>query len=253
VSAPRGDADRLPESRTGNPVPEAGVASMFDSIAPVYDRMNTLMTGGLDGGWRRAAARAARLSPGDAVLDMACGTGKLTIELARVVGPAGRVVGVDLSEEMLGRARRACAGLGQVELKRANALALPFEAGTFDAATIAFGLRNLSSFEDGLREMARVVRPGGRVVCLELTQPRRHWTAQAYRAVFGIAAPTLGRLQGHRNAYAYLPRSLDGFPGARELAGTMSRAGLVDVRFKRLGPGVVALHSAAVEEALAGS
>jgi len=252
VSAPRGDTGGLPESRTGNTVPEAGVASMFDSIAPVYDRMNTLMTGGLDGGWRRTAARAARLSPGDSVLDVACGTGKLTRELARVVGPAGRVVGVDLSEEMLGQARRACAGLDQVELKWANALALPFEAGEFDAATIAFGLRNLSSFEDGLREMARVVRPGGRVVCLELTQPRRRWTARAHRVVFGIAAPALGRLQGHRDAYAYLPRSLDGFPGAGELAGTMSRAGLVNVRFQRLLPGVAALHSAEVEEAPAG-
>jgi demethylmenaquinone methyltransferase/2-methoxy-6-polyprenyl-1,4-benzoquinol methylase len=220
---------------------------MFDSIAPVYDRMNTLMTGGLDGGWRRAAARATGLSPGDSVLDVACGTGKLTLELARAVGPAGRVVGVDLSEEMLGQARRACADLDQVELKRANALALPFEAATFDAATIAFGLRNLSSFENGLREIARVVRPGGRVVCLELTQPRRHWMARAYRAVFGIAAPSLGRLRGHQDAYAYLPRSLDGFPGASELAGTMNRAGLVNVRFRRLAPGVVALHSADVE------
>jgi demethylmenaquinone methyltransferase/2-methoxy-6-polyprenyl-1,4-benzoquinol methylase len=228
--------------RSGNPVPEGNVASMFDSIAPVYDRMNTLMTAGLDGHWRRAAVRSAGLARGGAALDVACGTGKLTIELARVVGSLGRVIGVDLAPGMLEVARETCAGLVQVEVRQANALALPFEAGTFDAATIAFGLRNLASFEDGFREMARVVRPGGRVVCLELTMPRPRPIGRLYSIAFGLVAPALGRLYGRREAYAYLPESLGGFPDAGELAETMRRAGLRNVMFRRLVPGVVAVH-----------
>jgi demethylmenaquinone methyltransferase/2-methoxy-6-polyprenyl-1,4-benzoquinol methylase len=248
VSAPGREGGTQPESRSGNPVPEASVASMFDSIAPVYDRMNTVMTAGLDGGWRRAAVRAARLGPGDSVLDLACGTGKLTLELARAVGAEGRVVGVDISAAMLEEARRAGAGVSQVDCRQANALALPFADGSFDAATIAFGLRNLSSFRDGLREMARVVRPGGRVVCLELTRPRPRWTARVYLAAFRLTAPTLGRLHGRADAYAYLPRSLEGFPDAVELADTMRGIGLRNVSFRRLGLGTVALHRAEVGE-----
>jgi demethylmenaquinone methyltransferase/2-methoxy-6-polyprenyl-1,4-benzoquinol methylase len=144
---------------------------------------------------------------------------------------------------MLEEAGRACADLPQVELRQANALTLPFADGSFAAATIAFGLRNLSGFEDGFREMARVVRPGGRVVCLELTQPRPRLAARAYLAVFRVMAGTLGRLHGHGHAYAYLPRSLEGFPEAGELAGTMTRAGLRNVTVRRLGLGLVALHS----------
>jgi demethylmenaquinone methyltransferase/2-methoxy-6-polyprenyl-1,4-benzoquinol methylase len=237
-----GGEGRRRGGRSGNPVPEGSVASMFDSIAPVYDRLNTLMSAGLDGHWRRAAVKAACLERGGAALDVACGTGKLTIELARVVGPLGRVIGVDLAPAMLNVAREACAGLVQVELREANALALPFEAGTFDAATIAFGLRNLASFEDGFREMARVVRPGGHVVCLELTMPRPRPIGRLYSVGLGVVAPALGRLHGRREAYAYLPRSLEGFPEAGELAETMRRAGLRDVKFRRLAPGVVAVH-----------
>ncbi len=248
MSTPGREGGERAESRSGNPVPEAGVASMFDSIAPVYDRMNTVMTAGRDGGWRRAAVRAAGLAPGDSVLDVACGTGKLTLELARAVGRKGRVVGVDLSEAMLDEARSAGTGVVQVEYRPANALALPFADASFDAATIAFGLRNLASFEGGLREMARVVRPGGRVVCLELTRPRPRWTARAYLAVFRLTAPTLGRLHGRADAYAYLPRSLEGFPGAGELAETMRGIGLRNVTYRRMGLGTVALHRGEVGE-----
>ncbi len=232
--------------RPGNPVPEGAVAGMFDSIAPVYDRMNTLMTAGLDGRWRRAAVKATRLSRGDAALDVACGTGKLTALLAGAVGPMGRVVGVDLAPVMLEKGREACADLVQVQLIEANALALPFPDATFDAATIAFGLRNLADFEAGFREMGRVVRPGGRVVCLELTMPRPRALGGIYAFGFGRVAPALGRLFGRREAYAYLPDSLKGFPEADELAGTMRRAGLVDVAYRRLAPGVVALHTGEV-------
>jgi demethylmenaquinone methyltransferase/2-methoxy-6-polyprenyl-1,4-benzoquinol methylase len=204
--------------------------------------MNTIMTAGLDGRWRRAAVRAARLSPGDSALDVACGTGKLTAALAAAVGPVGRVVGVDLSVAMLDEARRASGDLVQVEFRAGNALALPFEAGTFDAATIAFGLRNLANFEDGFRELARVVRPGGRVVCLELTMPRPRLAGRFYSAVFGRMAPVMGIAFGRRDAYSYLPHSLDGFPDADELAETMHRVGLANVTVRRLGLGAIALH-----------
>jgi demethylmenaquinone methyltransferase/2-methoxy-6-polyprenyl-1,4-benzoquinol methylase len=215
---------------------------MFDSIAPVYDRMNTLMTAGLDGRWRRAAVRMTKLSRGDAALDVACGTGKLTAALAGAVGPAGRVVGVDLSSAMLHEARRAFGKLASVEFRIGDALALPVDDGSFDAATIAFGLRNLSSFEDGFREMARAVRSGGRVVCLELSVPRPRVAGRIYTAGFRATAPIMGTLFRRRAAYSYLPHSLDGFPAAEELAETMKRAGLLDVGFRRLALGAVAIH-----------
>ena len=231
-----------PRSRAGNNVPEPDVAALFDSIAPVYDKMNTIMTAGLDGRWRRAAVRAARLSPGDSALDVACGTGKLTAALALVVGPLGKAVGVDLAPVMLEEARRSWGDLVQVEFRLANALALPIEDSSFDAATIAFGLRNLASFEDGFREMARVVRPGGRVVCLELSVPRPRPMGRLYEAVFNRMAPTIGSLFRRRAAYAYLPHTLEGFPDPIELATTMRRAGLVNVSVRRLALGAVALH-----------
>ena len=237
-----GDGAAGTSSRPGNNVPEPRVTTMFDSIAPVYDRMNTLMTAGLDGRWRRAAIRAAGLKPGGVALDVACGTGKLTAALAEVVGPTGRVVGVDLSPGMLDQARRAFAGVPGVEFLLGNALALPVADASFDAATIAFGLRNLSSFEDGLREMARAVRSGGRVVCLELSVPRPRFMGGVYRALFRITAPVAGAIFRRRAAYSYLPHSLDGFPAAEEIAATMRRAGLRDVSFRRFSMGAVALH-----------
>ncbi len=229
-------------TRSGNTVPEPRVTTMFDSIAPVYDRMNTLMTAGLDGRWRRAAVRMTKLSSGDTALDVACGTGKLTAALAGAVGPAGRVVGVDLSSAMLHEARRVFGGLANVEFRIGNALALPVDDGSFDAATIAFGVRNLASFEDGFREMARAVRSGGRVVCLELSVPRPRVVGRIYTAGFRATAPIIGTLFRRRAAYSYLPHSLDGFPTVEELADTMKRAGLVDVGFRRLALGAVAIH-----------
>jgi len=228
--------------RRGNAVAEPRVTRMFDSIAPVYDRMNTLMTLGLDGRWRRAAVRAAALRPGGTAVDVACGTGKLTAALADAVGPEGHVVGVDLSPAMLNQARLAFEELEGVEFQIGNALALPVAGGSFDAATIAFGLRNLSSFEDGIREMARVVRSGGKVVCLELSVPRPRSIGRVYTDAFRIMAPALGAAFRRRAAYSYLPHSLDGFPAAEEMAATMRRVGLNHVSFKRLALGAVALH-----------
>jgi demethylmenaquinone methyltransferase/2-methoxy-6-polyprenyl-1,4-benzoquinol methylase len=216
---------------------------MFDSIVPHYDRLNTLMTLGLDGAWRRRAADAAELQPGDAVIDVACGTGKLAAVLAERVGPFGRVEAVDLSPAMIEHAARAHHDLVQLHFGVANALALPFADDAFEAATIAFGMRNLADFEAGFRELARVVRPGGRVVCLELSLPPwRPWAA-AYHATFRHMAPLAAWLVGgRRDAYAYLPASLEGFPAAETLAATMRSAGLADVRFRRLAAGAVALH-----------
>jgi demethylmenaquinone methyltransferase/2-methoxy-6-polyprenyl-1,4-benzoquinol methylase len=163
---------------------------MFDSIAPVYDRMNTLMTAGLDGRWRRAAVRLTKLSRGQAALDVACGTGKLTAALAGAVGPAGRVVGVDLSSAMLHEARHAFGGLANVEFRIGDALALPVDDGSFDAATIAFGLRNLSSFEDGFREMARAVRSGGPEWPVASTRPGSVPRPRSWARFSGGGPPT---------------------------------------------------------------
>jgi demethylmenaquinone methyltransferase/2-methoxy-6-polyprenyl-1,4-benzoquinol methylase len=230
------------EARSGNPVPPGQVAAMFDRIAPVYDRLNTTMTAGADGRWRAAAVRASGVRTGGTAVDVACGTGKLTRALAEQVGPSGRVVGIDLSEGMLTIAAHELSDLPQVRVEVGDALALPLQDDHADAATIAFGLRNLSDFERGFRELARVVRPGGRVVCLELTQPRPRWWGRVFQVGFRAAAPLLGGLHGVRDAYRYLPTSLEGFPEARSLAATMRRAGLVDVRFRRMGLGTVALH-----------
>lgn len=228
--------------RSGNAVPPADVAAMFDAIAPVYDRMNTIMTGGLDGRWRRAAVEATGVGTGSDVLDVACGTGKLAAALARRVGPSGRVVGVDLAPAMVDRAAADNAGFPWLEFRVGDALALPFDDGEFGAATTAFGLRNLPDFEAGFREMARVVRPGGMVVCLELSVPRPRWWGRTYHATFRLFAPLAGSAFGHRGAYEYLPASLDGFPRPVALARTMGDAGLVEVSFRRLALGAVALH-----------
>ena len=229
-------------ARRGNTVPQPEVAAVFDEIAPVYDRMNTLMTLGSDRRWRRLAAEATGVREGDTVIDVACGTGKLATILAECVGPFGHVIGVDLSPAMVERAARANRDLVQVEFRVGNALALPVDDSAADAAAIAFGLRNLSDFEAGFRELRRVVRPGGMVVCLELSLPRPRAWATVFHGVFRRTAPLLGSAFGHRAAYQYLPDSLDGFPDPRELGATMRRAGLVDVTWRRLALGTVALH-----------
>ncbi len=231
-----------PAARSGNAVPVEHVAAMFNDIAPVYDRMNTLMTLGSDRRWRRQAVEATSLAAGESVIDVACGTGKLSVALSERVGPFGRVLGVDLSPAMVTLARQAHPDLVQLEFQVGNALHLPAEDGEFDAATIAFGLRNLADFEAGFRELRRVVRPGGRVVCLELSVPRPRAWGHIYHALFRRAAPLLGSLFRRRSAYAYLPQSLAGFPQPEQLAATMRRAGLTEVGFRRLALGAVAIH-----------
>ncbi len=215
------------------------VRQMFDRISPGYDLMNRLMTAGLDGRWREWAVNAARVGAGDSALDACCGTGDLAIALRRRVGPSGRVVGLDFSESMLEIARRKSAG---VDWLQGDALALPFADGEFAAATVGWGIRNLSDRERGFAELARVVRPGGRVVCLEMSTPAG-WAARPAAVWTDHAVPVIGRLvTGDSEAYRYLPDSARRFPGAPELAGIMRDAGLRDIGFRRLMLGVVAIH-----------
>jgi demethylmenaquinone methyltransferase / 2-methoxy-6-polyprenyl-1,4-benzoquinol methylase len=215
------------------------VRAMFDRITPAYDRMNRIMSLGMDGSWRALAVRASGVAPGDAALDVCCGTGDLAIELLDAVSTRGRVVGLDFSEAMLAAARRKSA---QVEWVRGDALALPFADGEFAAATIGFGMRNLADPLGGFAELARVVRPGGRVVCLELTDPPA-WAAPFARLWTERAVPLLGRLVAREtDAYRYLPASVRRFPPADELAAVMARAGLRRVRYRRLSGGAVAVH-----------
>jgi demethylmenaquinone methyltransferase/2-methoxy-6-polyprenyl-1,4-benzoquinol methylase len=217
---------------------------MFDRIAPRYDLLNRTMTAGLDGGWRRAAAAAADLAAGDRALDVCTGTGDLAIELAHRTTGSGAVVGVDFSEEMVARARaKAAHRASPATFRVADALALPFAEDRFDAATVAFGIRNVSDLDAGLAEMARVVKPGGRVVVLEITTPRRPPLSTFYRVWFDRIVPLIGRLTGETVAYSYLPSSVRRFQGPEGLAASMQRAGMRDIRWILTAGGIIAIHA----------
>jgi len=215
--------------------PEA-VRSMFDRIAPVYDAMNRVMTAGLDVRWRRIAA-AAIVRPGDRVLDAACGTGDLALA-ARDAG-AAEVVGVDFSPRMLERARRKSPA---IEWVQGDILALPFADGSFDAATVGFGIRNVADLEQGVRELRRVLRPGGRLAVLEITTPRGP-LRPFFNVWFERVVPLLGRALPGGRAYTYLPASVKRFPPAEELAALLSLCGFDEVTFRLLAGSIVALHT----------
>jgi demethylmenaquinone methyltransferase / 2-methoxy-6-polyprenyl-1,4-benzoquinol methylase len=212
------------------------VRTMFDRIAPVYDAMNRLMTAGLDLRWRRLAA-AAVVRPGDRVLDAACGTGDFA--LADLRAGAGEVVGIDFAPRMLDRARRKST---EVEWIQADMLALPFPDESFDAATVGFGVRNLAELERGLRELRRVLRPGGRVAVLEITRPRGP-LRPFFSVWFERVVPLAGKLLPGGRAYGYLPASVRRFPPAEELAELLEHAGFEGVRFRLLAGSIVALHT----------
>ncbi len=212
------------------------VRTMFDRIAPVYDVMNRVMTAGLDLRWRRLGAQAV-VRPGDRVLDGACGTGDFAV--ADLRAGAGRVTGLDFAEQMLVRARRKSP---HVEWIQGDLLALPFADGTFDAATVGFGVRNVADLELALRELRRVVKPGGRLAILEITQPRGP-LRPFYGLWFDRVVPLLGRLLPGGSAYTYLPASVKRFPDAETLAALMRDAGFADVRFRLLAGSIVALHT----------
>ena len=210
------------------------VRTMFDRIAPVYDVMNRVMTAGLDRRWRRLAVREV-VWPGDRVLDACCGTGDLAIEAER---RGGRVVGLDFSGRMLERAREKS---GTIEWVQGDALALPFADGEFDAATVGFGVRNLDDLDRGLRELARVLRPGGRLAVLEITRPRG-LLRPFFRVWLDVLVPLTGRFLPGGKAYTYLPASVRRFPGPEDLSKLFEQGGFQDVRYRLLGGGSVALH-----------
>ena len=211
---------------------------MFDRIAPVYDAMNVVTTAGFDRRWRREAARAV-VRPGDEVLDAACGTGDLALACARV---GGRVTGIDFAPAMLERARRKGPELEWVE---GNLLDLPFADGSFDAATVGFGVRNVADLERSLHELRRVLRRGGRLGVLEITRPRG--LLRPFFAVwFDRVIPVLGKLLPGGEAYTYLPASVRRFPDAEELSELLRGAGFSEVRFRLFSGGIVALHTGTV-------
>ncbi len=242
-------AQQAPPGAPGT-LAEPQVRAMFDRIAGVYDRLNTVMTAGLHHRWRRRAGELAELRPGDRVLDVATGTGDLAFELARRVAPAGAVVGADFSERMLEIARvkagRQDPRQASTTFAFANALALPFADGEFDAVTVGFGVRNFSDLEQGLRELVRVVRPGGRVVVLEITIPQRPPLSTFFSLWFDRVVPVLGRLAGDPDAYSYLPSSVKRFPAPDKLAELMWLTGLREIHYVLTAGGIIALHAGTV-------
>ena len=217
-------------------LPETQVRAMFDRIARVYDRMNSVMTAGMHHAWRRRAVDLAGVGAGSRALDVATGTGDLAIELA---SRGAYVTGVDFSPAMLDLARNKAP---DVDFEEGDALALRFADGEFDAATVGFGARNFADLDKGLRELARVTKPGGRVVVLEITTPQGAPLSWFFRVWFDHAVPALGRL-ADSDAYTYLPSSVRRFPGPEKLAARLAAAGLADVRWILTAGGIIAIHS----------
>jgi len=215
------------------------VRAMFDRIAGFYDVMNSVMTAGLHHRWRARAVDLAGVGPGSRVLDVATGTGDLAIEIARRVGPAGATVACDFSEGMLALARQKAP---EIAFEWGDAMSLRYPDGGFDAATVGFGARNFDDLSRGLAEMARVVRPGGRVVILEITTPTEPPLSTFFHLWFDRLVPALGRVAGDPEAYDYLPSSVRRFPPAGELAAVMHRVGLRRIRYILTAGGIIAIH-----------
>lgn len=221
--------------------PEAGaVRAMFGGIATRYDLLNSVLSLGEDRRWRRRAAQLTRLPRGGRALDVCTGTGSLARLLRRRVGPEGTVLGVDITEEMLSLAAGA---VPEVEFRFGDALDLPVSDRQFDAATMAFGLRNIADHRRALEELWRALRPGGRVVILEFSTPQalmRPWYRQYSRWVIPLLARVL---LGRTGAYRYLTASISTFPGPEVVSGWLREAGFERVRYHRMTWGIVALHT----------
>jgi demethylmenaquinone methyltransferase / 2-methoxy-6-polyprenyl-1,4-benzoquinol methylase len=231
----------------GNAAAQPEVRVMFDRIASRYDVMNLLISAFQEPRWRRRLVQRAALRPGDAALDVASGTGKVAADLHTRVAPFGRVLGVDLSPGMTAVAQDRYRGRRGLSYVVGDALNLPTEDASYDAATIAFGMRNLPDYRRGFEEMARSVRPGGRVLCLEIARPRSR-LARFMRWWFDRIVPVIGRLAGQGGAYSYLVRSVQAYPAPERIAELMRDAGLVDVRWQGLTGGIVTLHEGTVPQ-----
>jgi demethylmenaquinone methyltransferase/2-methoxy-6-polyprenyl-1,4-benzoquinol methylase len=220
------------------------VNRMFDRVAGRYDALNSVMTAGLHHRWRERAAARTELGPGGSALDICCGTGDLALELAKLVTPGGHVVGCDFSEPMLDLAREKASARGAegVRFEWADALELPYDAERFDAVSVGFGVRNLADLDRGLCEMARVLKPGGRAVILEITQPTRPPLSSFFGLWFNRIVPLLGALSSNPEAYSYLPESVRSFPSPRALAEKMDGAGFEAIRYTVLAGGIIAIH-----------
>ena len=222
------------------------VQGIFSRIAGKYDRMNTILSFNLDKSWRKRTLQIAAPTAAERWLDVCCGTGKLTLEIRRSLDSDGEVTGLDFTAAMLAVARQAekqAKLSAPVNWQEADAMAMPFSDATFDGVTIGFGLRNLPDLDLGLREMRRVLKPGGRLVCLELSHPVWPIYRQGHQLFVNYAVPFIGNLsrRGERN-YNWLTESLSRFPGAVELGERMKNIGFEDVRFYRLSGGIAAIH-----------
>jgi len=225
----------------GNAAAPSEVGAMFDQISGVYDPMNLVISAFQEPRWRRRAVALAGLKPGGRAIDIASGTGKVAADLHASAAPGGEVLGVDISPGMIGIARQRFAGRPGLAYVVGDAMALPTDADRFDAATIAFGMRNLPDYTRGFAEMARVVRPGGRVVCLEIARPRSR-LARIMRWWFDRIVPLIGKVAGQGGAYAYLVRSVQSYPAPERIAEVMREAGLVGVRWIGMSGGIVTIH-----------
>ena len=227
------------------------VEELFDRIANRYDLMNLVMTAGLLRYWQRVFAAHTGLQRGNTALDVCCGTGELASIMARQVGPEGWVEGIDLSEKMLQVGRRKLSRRPEgrwIRLQKGNALQLPYEDKRFDCVSTGFAMRNVSDVRQAITEMARVLRPGGRVLCLELSHPVNPLIKGPYQLYFRHLVPLMGRWANNRadekvmSPYTWLPESLRYFPDQEGLAGIFRQAGLEHVRYHNLTGGIVCLH-----------
>lgn len=224
---------------------EAYVEGLFSSIADKYDLMNSVLSLNRHRAWRRFAVSKSGLKAGDSALDVCCGTGDFAFELARVVGEGGRVIGTDFSQPMIEIAQLKAAGHGaqDIEFLTANTCELPFPDGSFDCVTVGFGVRNLSDVDAGLAEMARVLRPGGRLICLETGEVRSKLIRPLWKLFFHIMTPYAATLLGAKKwAYEYLPRSAKSFLSREQLADKFGEQGLRDVAVFDLMFGAVCVH-----------
>lgn len=221
------------------------IKDMFESIAPRYDLLNRVLSGGQDIAWRRKLVALMDVPEDAVVLDVACGTADVSMEIARQKGPGVKIFGIDFSKKMLavGKTKTAETAWGkQIHLIAGNAFHLPFEDGVFDAATIAFGIRNIKDKIAAMKAFRDGLKPGGMLIVLELATPEKGLLLSLYLFYFKKILPLIGKfVSGNSMAYQYLPESVGSFPQAREFAAMMASAGFSDVTWKKLTGGIAVL------------